>query len=79
LSFKKKTHLSIIWLIKSRRMRWAGHMARMGDRTSAYRILVGRLERKIPLGKPRRRWEDNIKWTFKKWDCRHGRDGLGSE
>jgi hypothetical protein len=45
---------------KSRRMRWTGHVARMGERTSAYRILVGRPERKISLGRLKRRWEDNI-------------------
>jgi hypothetical protein len=53
--------LNIIRVIKSRRMRWAGHVARMGEGRGAYRILVGRPERRRPLGKPRRRWEDNIK------------------
>jgi hypothetical protein len=48
-------------VIKSRRMRWAGHVARMGEGRGAYRVLVGRPEGKIPLGRPRRRWEDNIK------------------
>jgi hypothetical protein len=47
--------------IKSRRMRWAGHVARMGEGRGAYRILVGRSEVRRPLGRPRRRWEDNIK------------------
>jgi hypothetical protein len=42
-------------------MKWAGHVARMGDRKDIYRILVGMLEGKRPLGRPRRRWEDNIK------------------
>jgi hypothetical protein len=42
------------------RMRWAGHVARMGEKRNAYRILVGKLEGKIPLGRPRRRWVDNI-------------------
>jgi hypothetical protein len=51
----------------------------MGDKTDPYRILVGRPEGKIPLGKLRRRWEDNIKWALKKWDWGHGRDCLGSE
>jgi hypothetical protein len=50
---------SIIRIIKSRRMRWAGHVARMGAKRNAYRILVGRPEGKRPLGRPRRRWEDN--------------------
>jgi hypothetical protein len=52
---------SIIRIIKSRRMRWAGHVARMGEETNAYRILVGKPEGKRPLGRPRRRWVDNIK------------------
>jgi hypothetical protein len=47
---------SIIRMIKSRRMRRAGHVSRMGDTTSAYRILVGKPEGKRPLGKPRHRW-----------------------
>jgi len=42
-------------------MRWAGHAARMGDRRGAYRALVGKPEGKRPLGRPRRRWEDNVK------------------
>jgi hypothetical protein len=52
---------NIIRVIKSRRMRWAGHVARMGEGRGAYRILVGRPEGRRPLRKPRRRWEDNIK------------------
>jgi hypothetical protein len=52
---------NIVRVIKSRRMRWAGHVARMGEGRGAYRILVGRPEGRIPLGRPRRRWEDNIK------------------
>jgi hypothetical protein len=52
---------NIIRVIKSRRMRWAGHVARMGEARCAYRILVGRPEGRRPLGRPRRRWEDNIK------------------
>jgi hypothetical protein len=52
---------NIIRLFKSSRMRWAGHVARMGEGRSVYRVLVGRLERKRPLGRPRRRWEDYIK------------------
>jgi hypothetical protein len=51
---------SIIGIIKSRRMRWAGHVARMGEKRNAYRLLVGKLEGKRPLGRPRRRWVDNI-------------------
>jgi hypothetical protein len=52
---------SKIRVIKSRRMRCAGHVARMGERRNAYRILVGKTEGKRPLGRPRRRWVDNIK------------------
>jgi hypothetical protein len=52
---------SIIRIIKSRRMRWAGHVARMGEKRNAYRLLVGRPEGKRPLGRPRRRWVDNIR------------------
>jgi hypothetical protein len=48
-------------MIKSRRMRWAGHVARMGEKRNAYRILVGKPEGKSPLGRPRRKWVDNIK------------------
>jgi hypothetical protein len=52
---------SIIRIIKSRRMKWAGHVARMGKKRNAYRLLVGKPERKSPLGRPRRRWVDNIR------------------
>jgi hypothetical protein len=52
---------NIVSVIKSRRMRWAGHVARMGEGRGVYRVLVGRLEVKRPLGRPRRKWEDNIK------------------
>jgi hypothetical protein len=52
---------NIVRLIKSRRMRWAGHVARMGEGSGVYRVLVGRPEGKRPLGRPKRRWEDNIK------------------
>jgi hypothetical protein len=53
--------LSIIKIMKSRRMRWAGHVARMGEMRNAYRLLVGKPEGKRPLGRPRRRWMDNIR------------------
>jgi hypothetical protein len=52
---------SIIRIIKSRRMRWEGHVARMGEKRNAYRLFVGKPEGKRPLGRPRRRWVDNIK------------------
>jgi hypothetical protein len=48
-------------VIKSRRMRWAEHVARMGERRGAYGVLVGKPEGRRPLGRPKRRWEDNIK------------------
>jgi hypothetical protein len=52
---------NIIRMVKSRRMRFAGHVARRGEKRNAYRISVGKTEGKIPLGRHRRRWEDNIK------------------
>jgi hypothetical protein len=52
---------NIIRVIKSRRMSWAGHVARMGEGRGVYRVFVGRPEGKRPLGRPRHRWEDNIK------------------
>jgi hypothetical protein len=57
---------SIIRIIKSRRMTWAGHVARMGAKNNAYRILVEKPEGKRPLGTPRRRWEDNIRIDLKR-------------
>jgi hypothetical protein len=56
---------SIVRVIKARRMRWAGHLARMGAVRGAYNILVGRPEGRRPLGRPRRRWEDNIKMDLR--------------
>ncbi|PNF23384.1 hypothetical protein B7P43_G13184 [Cryptotermes secundus] len=53
--------MGIIRMIKSRRMRWAGSVARIGEKRNAYRILVGKPDRKMLLGRPRRRWVDNIK------------------
>ncbi|KAJ4434504.1 hypothetical protein ANN_23066 [Periplaneta americana] len=55
----------IIRNIKSRRLRWAGHVARMGESRNAYSVLVGRPEGKRPLGRPRRRWEDSIKMDLR--------------
>jgi hypothetical protein len=52
---------SIIRIIKLRRMRWAGHVARMGEKRDVYRLLVGKPEGKRPLGRPKRRWIGNIK------------------
>jgi hypothetical protein len=56
---------SIVKVIKATRMRWAGHVARMGEVRGAYNILVGRPEGRRPLGRPRRRWEENIKMDLK--------------
>jgi hypothetical protein len=55
-------------LIKSRRMRWAGHVERMGEMI-LYRVLVGKPEGKITLGRPRSRWEDNIKMDLQEMGC----------
>jgi hypothetical protein len=56
---------NIVRVTKSRRMRWAGHVARMEEERGVYRISVGRTECKRPLGRPRRRWEDNIKMDLR--------------
>jgi len=56
---------NIVWVVKSRRMRWAGHVARMGKGRGVYRVLVGKPEGKRPMGRPRRRWEDNNKIYLK--------------
>jgi hypothetical protein len=55
---------SIIRIIKSRRVRWAGHVGRMGEKRNACRLLVGKPEGKRPLGRPRRRWVDNIRMNL---------------
>ena len=52
---------NIVRVIKSRRLRWAGHVARMEEERGVHKVLVGKPEGKRPLGRPRRRWEDNIK------------------
>jgi hypothetical protein len=53
-------------VIKSRRMRWAGHVARVGEGRGVYRVMVGKPEGRRPLGRPRRRWEDNIRMDLRK-------------
>ena len=55
------TSNNIVLVIKSRRMRWVGHVARMGEERRVYRVLVGKLEGKRLLGRPRRRWVNNIR------------------
>ena len=62
---------NIVRVIKSRRMRWAGHVARMGEERVAYRVLVGKPERKRSLGKPRHRWVDNIRTDLQGVGCGH--------
>jgi len=56
-------------VIKSRRMRRAGHVVRMGEARGVYRVLVGKTEGKRPLGRPRRRWVDNIRTDLQKVGC----------
>jgi hypothetical protein len=56
---------NIVMVIKPRRMRWAAHVACMGEGRGVYRVFVGRPEGKRPLGRPRRRWEDNIKMDLR--------------
>jgi hypothetical protein len=65
---------SIVRVIKARRMRWAGRVARMGEVRGAYNILVGRPEGRRPLGRRRRRWENNIKMDL--WEIGFGDVGL---
>ena len=60
---------SNVRVIKSRRMRWAGHVARMGEERGVYRVLVGKPDRKRPLGRPRRRWVDNIRMDLQEVEC----------
>ena len=60
---------SIVRVIKSRGMRWAGHVARIGEERGVYRVLVGKPEGKRPLGRPRRRWVDNIRMDLQEVGC----------
>jgi hypothetical protein len=60
---------NIVRVIKSRRMRWTGHVARTGEERGVYSILVGKPEGKRPLGKPRRRWVDNIRMDLQEVGC----------
>jgi hypothetical protein len=71
--------LNIVRVIKSRRMRWVGHVACMGERRGVYKVSVGKPEGKSPLGRPRRRWEDNILLDLQEVGCgRYGLDRAGS-
>ena len=67
---------NIVRVIKTRRMRWAGHVARMGKGRGIYRVLVGKPEGKRPLGRLRRRWEDNIKMDLQEVGCCGGMDWI---
>ena len=60
---------NIVRVIKSRRTRWAGHVARMVEEREVYRVLLGKPERKRPLGRPRRRWVDNIRMDLQEVGC----------
>jgi len=60
---------NIIRVIKSRRMNWAGHVAPMGEKRGVYRVLMGKSEGKRPLGRPKPRWEDNIKIDLQEVGC----------
>jgi hypothetical protein len=66
----------VIRQIKSRRMRWAGHVARMGEGRNLYRVLVGKPEGKRPLGRPRRRCEDGIKMDLREIDWGGGMEWI---
>jgi len=65
------TSLNTTRVIKSRRMRWAGHVARMGDRRGTYRVFVGKLKVKSTLGRSRHRWEDTINKVLQEVGWRH--------
>ena len=60
---------NIVRVIKSKRMRWAGHVARMGEERGVYRVLVGKPEGRRPLARPRRRWMDNIRTDLQEVVC----------
>ena len=60
---------NIVGVIKSRRMRWVGHVARMGERRGVYKVLEEKPDGKRPLGRPRRRWEKNIKLALQEVGC----------
>jgi len=63
--------LNIVRMIKSRRMRWAGHVADMGEERWVYRVLVGKPEGRRPLGRPRRRWMDDIRLDLQEVGCEY--------
>ena len=59
---------NILRVVKSRRMRWEGHVVRMGEGRGVHRVLVGKPEGKRPLGRHRHRWGIILRWIFRKWD-----------
>ena len=67
---------NIVRVVKSRRMRWVGHVACMGEERGVHRVLVGKPEGKRPLGRPRGRWEDNIKMDLQEVEWGNERDAL---
>ena len=67
----------IVRVIKSRRIRWAGYVARMGEEKGVYRVLVGKPEGRRPLGRPRRRWVDNIRMNLQEVGCGYRLDWTG--
>jgi len=69
---------NIVRVVKLKRMRWAGHVARMEEGRGMHRVLVGKPEGKRPLGRPRRRWEDNIKRDLREVGGGWKLDGVGS-
>jgi hypothetical protein len=60
---------NVVWVKKSRRMRWAGHVERMGEGIGVYRVLVGKPEGRRPLGRLRHRWENNIRMDLREVGC----------
>jgi hypothetical protein len=82
-SYNEELHIlysspNIIRQIKSRRMRWAGHVVRVGEEWEVYKILMGKPEGKRPLGRPRRRWEDGIRIDLRDTGCGYGVDPVDS-
>jgi hypothetical protein len=76
MSIEKHIYSSPNIVTKSKRMRWAGHAARVGEERGVYRVLLGKPEEKRPLGRPRRRWEDNIRMELQEVGC-GGMDWIG--
>ena len=69
---------NIVRVLKSRRKRWAGHVARMGEGRGVHRVLVGKQDGKRPLGDPDVDGRIRLRWIFRKWERLWGLDGVGS-